>query len=117
MSICALMSPRDLLDTIVIFRLGMKWSVPSNPRICVVRIPTVEIRPVTVPTSTESPTSNWFSNKMKNPLTTSDKKPCAPKPSATPASPAPARRLDRDTKDTEEPVNKEKVKHVVHTIV
>lgn len=55
-------------------------------------VPAILIEPLV--RRTLSPTSNCRSNKIKKPLTKSDKKPCAPIPIATPAIPAPASKLD-----------------------
>ena len=80
----------DLLPTRRISPLGTCHTVPSTSRRRVVRRLTPSTRPEASPTSTMSPTPNWSSTSMKMPERKSFTRLWAPKPSATPAIPAPA---------------------------
>ena len=74
------------------FPFGTMLSVPSNARTIVTRSVSASTVPATgsadVWSSTVSPTSYWFSARMKNPESVSRTIVCAPNPSATPAIPA-----------------------------
>src|SRR6266498_2108269 len=80
---------------------GTTCSVPSKARRVVMRSVRSSTLPDTGPavvwTSITSPTPNWFSSRMKNPDRVSLTRLWAPKPSATPATPALARNGARGT--------------------
>src|SRR6266542_3904182 len=87
--------PFDLFDTTWMLPFGTTCSVTSKARRVVMRSVRSSTLPDTGPavvwTSITSPTPNWFSSRMKNPDRVSLTRLWAPKPSATPATPALAR--------------------------
>src|SRR6266511_3691349 len=93
--------PFDLFDTTWMLPFGTTCSVPSKARRVVMRSVRSSTLPDTGPavvwTSITSPTPNWFSSRMKNPDKVSLTRLWAPKPSATPATPALARNGARGT--------------------
>ena len=84
--------PRDLLLTSTMLPFGTMCRVPSYARSAVARSVSHSTRPrigfAGVRISTVSPTPNWFSSRMKNPVSVSFTMLCAPNPSATPTIPA-----------------------------
>ena len=76
------------LPTRMISPLRTYQTVPSTSRSRVTRSPTDSTVPDASPRSTTSPTPYWSSKIMKMPERKSLTRLCAPKPSATPTTPA-----------------------------
>ncbi len=66
----------------------MCQTTPLTSRILVTRSPTASTVPVVSPTVMTSPTPYWSSSRIEMPARKSPTRFCAPKPSATPSTPA-----------------------------
>src|SRR5665647_81493 len=91
MSTTAVDHPCERLPILTISPLRMYQTIPLASRNLVTRSVTSSTVPIASPVSMTSPTPYWSSRIMKMPLRKSLTRLCAPKPNATPTTPADAR--------------------------